>query len=337
MILTRTPLRISLGGGGTDLPSYYREYGGLVLSAAIDKYVYVGVNTSFSPGYLLKYAESEHALTREEIRHRSIREALTVLDVDGPIEIVSMADVPAGTGLGSSGSFLVGLLHALRIRQGRPATAGQLAAQAAEIEIERLAEPVGKQDQYIAAYGGLLCQEYSADGTVQLSPLRISEAAIEELRDSLMLFFVGKTRSSFTLLEDQRRKSELGDRSMIESLHFAKELGFEVKRTLESGEIARFGRLMHEHWMRKRDRSPGISSGPIDAAYEHALRHGQATGGKLVGAGGGGFLLLQTRDRERLRHSMAETGMREVEFGFDFEGSVVKLRDEASRPKAELV
>jgi len=333
MILTRTPLRISLGGGGTDLPSYYREFGGFVVSAAITKYVYIGVNTSFSPGYLLKYSESEHSPTRAGIRHRSIREALTALDVGDQIEIVSLADVPAGAGLGSSGSFLVGLLHALHAYQGQRATPDLLAAEAANIEMNMLHDPVGKQDQYIAAFGGLLCQEYRPDGTVKLTPLAMAAAAIEALRDSLMLFFVGKTRSSFALLEDQRRRSEVGDPAMLESLHFAKQLGWEVKRVLEAGQIEQFGGLMHEHWLRKRSRSAGMSSGLIDDAYEHALRRGRALGGKLVGAGGGGFLLLQTRDRPILRQAMAETGMQETEFGFDFAGSVMKLDDGASREK----
>jgi D-glycero-alpha-D-manno-heptose-7-phosphate kinase len=328
MILTRTPLRISIGGGGTDLPSYYRKFGGFVISAAITRYIYIAVNRSFSPGYWLKYSEAEYAETREAIRHPLIREALMALRIESGTEIVSVADVPAGTGLGSSGSFLVGLLHTLYLYRGHAVTAERLAAQAAEIEMERLGEPVGKQDQYAAAYGGLLCQEYGADESVRVYPLRISEAAIEELRESLMLFFVGKTRSSATLLEDQRRRSEAHDPEMIESLHFTRQLGLEIQKALEAGEVWRFGELMHEHWLRKRARSAGISSSAIDEAYAQALRHGGASGGKLVGAGGGGFLLLQTKDRRRLREAMVATGMVEMPFGFDFEGSVVKLRDE---------
>jgi len=330
MILTRTPLRISIGGGGTDLPSYYREFGGFVISAAIAKYIHISVHRSFVPGYLLKYSESEHAATREAIQHRLIREALMALEVEDHIEIVSLADVPAGTGLGSSGSFTVGLLHALYAYRGEAVTAERLAAEAAEIEMQRLRFPVGKQDQYAAAFGGFLCQEFNPDGGVTLAPLAISPASIAALRDSLMLFFVGKTRSSAVLLEDQRRKSEAGDREMIESLHFVKRLGLETKAVLESGRVDEFGAIMHEHWLRKRERSEGISSPSIDEAYERARRHGGATGGKLVGAGGGGFLLLQTRDREKLRQAMVATGMQEMPFDFDFAGSVVTLRDGAA-------
>jgi D-glycero-alpha-D-manno-heptose-7-phosphate kinase len=327
MILTRTPLRISIGGGGTDLPSYYREFGGFVISAAISKSIYIGVNRSFASGYLLKYSEMEHVETRKAIRHRLIREALTALEIGSGVEIVSVADVPAGTGLGSSGSFLVGLLHALHVSKGESPSAETLAAEAAEIEMNRLGDPVGKQDHYIAAHGGLLCQEYRADGSVAVAPLRMSAASVDELRDSLMLFYVGRTRSAAILLEDQKAKSEARDPEMIESLHFTKQLGLEIKSVLEAGQVSRFGELMHRHWLRKRSRSAGISSGAIDDAYEHALSHGGASGGKLVGAGGGGFLLFQTNDRRKLRAAMAESGMVEMEFDFDFEGSVVKLRD----------
>jgi D-glycero-alpha-D-manno-heptose-7-phosphate kinase len=324
MILTRTPLRISLGGGGTDLPSYYREFGGFVISAAIDKYVYIGLHRSFSPGYILKYSEAEYAATREEIRHRLIREVLTQLDVENGIEMVSLADVPAGTGLGSSGSFLVGLLHALHLWQGKGFSRETLAADAAEIEIVRLGDPVGKQDQYIAAYGGIQRLEFAADGSVRSTPLRMTMAAIAALRESLMLFFVGKTRSASVLLDDQKRRSEEGDLEMLENLHFTRQLGLEIKRVLEADDVGSFGGLMHEHWLRKRGRSAGITNPEIDGAYELALRAG-ASGGKLVGAGGGGFLLLQTEDRVRLRTAMSEAGMMELEFSFDFGGSMALL------------
>jgi D-glycero-alpha-D-manno-heptose-7-phosphate kinase len=327
MILTKTPLRITLGGGGTDLPSYYRDHGGFVLSAAIDKYVYIGLHRSFAPGYLLKYSESEYAPTREQIRHRLIREALIFLDVEPQVEIVSLADVPAGTGLGSSGSFLVGLLHALYAWQGKSPTPATLAAQAATIEIDRLNDSVGKQDQYIAAYGGLLCQEYAPDGNVHLAALEISQRSVTALQDSLMLFFVGQTRSASTLLNDQKRKSEHRDPKMLDDLNFTKQLGFEIKRVLEQGHVLEFGKLMHQHWLRKRERSAGITNQHIDRAYAHALQSRGAIGGKLVGAGGGGFLLLQTEDRARMAAAMAEIGMKEMEFRFEFTGSMVRLRE----------
>lgn len=327
MIVTRTPLRISIGGGGTDLPSYYREFGGFVISAAIDKYVYISVNRNFFPGYILKYSETEATATREEIRHRLIREALMKCDIDEPLEIVSVADVPGGTGLGSSGAFLVGLIHALKAHGRELVDAEILARAAIDIELNRLKEPVGKQDQYIAAYGGLLCQQYNEDDSVTLSFLNMSDSAVHELRDSLMLFFVGSTRSASAILEDQRKRSEQHDQKMIDNLHFLKQLGLEIKSALESGQVDRFGELMHQHWLRKRGRSIGVTSGRIDDLYELARTKGGATGGKLVGAGGGGFLMFHTQNRKLLRQTMCAAGLRELDISFDFEGSVVMLRN----------
>jgi len=327
MIITKTPLRISIGGGGTDLPSYYQEFGGFVISAAINKYVYISISRNFFPGYFLRYSESEHAVKREDIKHRLIREALIKYDIDEPLEIVSVADVPGGTGLGSSGSFLVGLIHALRAHSRSGADAEMLAQSAVDIEMVRLQEPVGKQDQYIAAYGGLLCQQYNQDDTVNVSYLKMSDSSIFELRDSLMLFFIGTTRSASAILDDQKKKSEQRDQTMLDGLHFVKQLGYEIKSSLEAGDIRQFGKLMHEHWLRKRGRSSGMSSNHIDQLYELGITKGGATGGKLVGAGGSGFLLFHTSDRRLLRKTMEEAGMKEMDFSFDFDGSQVLLRN----------
>jgi D-glycero-alpha-D-manno-heptose-7-phosphate kinase len=326
MIITRTPLRLSIGGGGTDLPSYYEEFGGFVISAAINKYAYVSANRSFFPGYILKYSEMEIVQERSAIRHRLIREALSVYNIEGPIEIVSIADVPAGTGLGSSGTFLVGLIHALHAFGHNPVGPDALAREAVEIEMNRLKEPIGKQDQYIAAYGGLLCQEYHRNGDVSVCSLAMRDDTIRELRDSLMLFFIGTTRSASTILRDQKEKSEQRDSSMLEGLHFIKQLGMEIRTALEAGEIRRFGELMHEHWLRKRQRSQGICNSDIDTLYELGRTKGGATGGKLVGAGGGGFMLFSTQDRARLRRVMTEAGIAEMDFTFDFDGSVILAR-----------
>jgi D-glycero-alpha-D-manno-heptose-7-phosphate kinase len=327
MIIVRAPLRISIGGGGTDLPSYYREYGGFVVSGAIDKYVYISINRTFFPGYLLKYSEVEQASSLEAIRHPLIRESLSVNEMHRNIEIVSIADVPAGTGLGSSGTFLVALLHALHAYKNEQVSAEALAREAVDIEMNRLQQPVGKQDQYVAAYGGLICQEYRPDDGVEIRPLRISELAILELRESLMLFFVGTTRSAPEILRDHKTKLDQHDRAMIDGLHHIKKLGQEIKAGLEAGDVERFGQLMHEHWMQKRSRSIGMSSGRIDELYELARSRGGAVGGKLVGAGGSGFLLFQTRDRHRLRATMTEAGLSEMDFRFDFDGSVVMARN----------
>jgi len=325
--MTRTPLRISLGGGGTDLPSYYREFGGFVLSAAISKYVYIAINKSFLPGYRLRYSDTELTEQYEAILHPLLREALKMHEAPSPLEIVSISDVPAGTGLGSSGTFLVGVLHALYAYERKRVTAEMLAQEAVEIEMNRLQEPVGKQDQYVAAYGGLLCQEYRADDSVTVTVLKVSEEALKELRDSLMLFFVGQTRKASALLEDQRKRSEEREKAMLEGLHFVKQLGQEIRHVLEAGAVHEFGRLMHEHWLRKRSRSKGMTNDCVDQLYEVARSHGGATGGKLVGAGGSGFLLLHTQDRKRLRAAMATAGVSEMEFHFDFDGSVVMMRN----------
>jgi D-glycero-alpha-D-manno-heptose-7-phosphate kinase len=326
--MTRTPLRISIGGGGTDLPSWYQEHGGgFVISAAINKYVYIGVNRSFLPGYILKYSETEHAQTCDQIRHPLMREVLRLHRVTSPLEVVSVADVPAGTGLGSSGTFLVGLLHAIYAMRRQPVSAEALAREAVDIEMNRLSQPVGKQDQYIAAYGGLLCQEYLSDGSVRICPLHIPDDSLHELRDSLMLFFLGSTRDASALLGEQKRLSEANDAAMIDSLHFARDLGHQIRDVLEGGRISEFGRLLHEHWLRKRGRSCRMSSCEIDELYTLARGPGGATGGKLVGAGGSGFLLLHTQDRRRLRDTMLRAGLAEMDFSFDFDGSVVLLRN----------
>lgn len=327
MIMTRTPLRISLGGGGTDLPSYSQEFGGFVLSAAITKYVYITVNRSFLPGYFLKYSEAEHAESRQEIRHPLIREALEMQDVPAPLEVVSVADVPAGTGLGSSGAFLVGLMHALHAYNREPVCAEKLAREAIEVEMTRLGEPVGKQDQYTAAYGGLLCQEYGTDGRVSVSPLEMSDECVRQLRDSLMLFFVGYTRNASELLAEQKKRSLNSEAAMLEGLHFAKDVGREIHSALEQGRVEEFGSLMNAHWLRKRCRSAGMTNARVDELYALALSEGGAKGGKLVGAGGSGFLLFQTDDRRRLRDTMARAGASEMDFSFDFDGSVVLVRN----------
>jgi D-glycero-alpha-D-manno-heptose-7-phosphate kinase len=329
VIITRTPLRISLGGGGTDLPSYYCDHGGFVVSAAISKYVYITVNRSFLPGYFLKYSGIEHSCDVASIKHPLIREVLAKYEVPAPLEIVSVADVPAGTGLGSSGSFLVGLIHGVLAHKRMMIDAELLASAAVQIEMVNLQEPVGKQDQYIAAYGGLLCQEYKQDGSVKVYPLQMTDIAVRELRESLMLFFIGSTRSASAILQDQKQRSESGDKSMIGDLHFTKDLGYEVRRVLEAGDVLRFGDLMHQHWLRKRGRSAGMTNNHIDDLYDLALSKGGATGGKLVGAGGSGFMLFHTRDRTRLRRTMHEAGLAEMDFTFDFDGSVVTLRNHA--------
>ncbi|CAK0743340.1 D-glycero-alpha-D-manno-heptose-7-phosphate kinase [uncultured Gammaproteobacteria bacterium] len=305
--------------------SYYERFSGFVISAAIDKYVYVAINRTFVNGYCIKYSKNEYVDTLDEIKHPLLREALRLSEVPPPLEVISIADVPAGTGLGSSGAFLVGLLHALYSHKRQLVSAEKLARDAVEIEINRLGEPIGKQDHYIAAYGGVTCQEYHTDGSVTVYPLRISDQTNRELHENLMMFFTGYNRNASDILNDQKVRSELGNSEMLENLHSIKDLGFQIKAVLENGDTQAFGEMMHEHWHHKMKRSTGISNSRINDAYDHGRLHG-AIGGKLVGAGGGGFLLFYTRDRMRLRRAMAEIGMPEMPFRLDFDGSVMLLR-----------
>jgi D-glycero-alpha-D-manno-heptose-7-phosphate kinase len=325
MVITRSPLRITLGGGGTDLPSYYREHGGFLIAAAIDKYVYVTVMRPFTPGIFLKYSQLEHVELAKDVVHPIIREAIQMLDFKTPqIEITTLADIPAGTGLGSSGSFTTGLLKALYAHRKRLIHPAELAELACHIEIDRLGEPIGKQDQYIAAYGGLSSFSFNSDNSVTAKPLSISMDTLFDLEDNLLLFFTGYSRSAGSILGDQKTRTERNDTQMLENLHFIKELGMRSKNALEAGNPAQFGELMHEHWEHKKRRSTGISNPKIDEWYELGMKNG-AMGGKLVGAGGGGFLLFYARDRNQLRHAMARAGLEEIRFRFDFEGTKVVL------------
>ena len=325
MIITRSPLRISLGGGGTDLPSYYRRYGGFLIAAAIDRYVYVTVTRPFQPGIYLKYTKLEKVYSVEEVQHPIIRESIKVLDFKTPqIEITTLADIPSGTGLGSSGSFTTALLKALYTHRRRLITPEELARQACEIEINKLHEPIGKQDQYIAAYGGITCFEFNQDDSVTAYPLSVSMDTLYDLEDNLLLFFTGFSRSAGEILKDQDTRSKDNDDAMLQNLHFTKELGLRSKKLLESGKTNEFGELLHEHWLHKRQRSSGMSNANIDEWYEIAMKNG-ALGGKLVGAGGGGFLLFYAQDRNKLRKAMARAGLEEVRFRYDFNGTKVLI------------
>lgn len=323
MIIVRSPLRISLGGGGTDLRSYYENYGGFVVSAAIDKYVYVALHQTFERELILKYSQMERVKSAEEVRHPIIRECLKLLKFsDLSLEITSMADIPAGTGMGSSASFTTALLQALHAYKRNLIDARELAEQACHIEIELLSESVGKQDQYIAAYGGLTCFDIQQNGFVEIKPLRISAESMHNLEDNLALFFTGYTRSAPTILKEQDHKSRGADKQMLANLHAIKDLGHKICSTLESGDVEQFGKLLHEHWLIKKSRMSSMSNAAIDEMYELGISNG-ALGGKLIGAGGGGFILFYARDKTKLRRAMTDAGIREVRFRFDFEGTKV--------------
>ncbi len=323
MIITRSPLRISLGGGGTDLPSYYRDHTGFVISAAIDKYVYITLHQTFVTDLIIKYSKMERVATLDEIQHPIIREAMKMVDVPPEyLEITSMADIPSGTGLGSSGSFTTALLKALHVHKKHLIHPRELAEQACEIELGRLKEPIGKQDQYIAAFGGITCLEYLPNDQVNAWPLKIDKQTLYNLEDNLLLFFTGYSRSASSILKEQDDKSKQQDRSMIDNLHFIKDLGEKSKAALESGDLHTFAELMNVHWEHKKQRSGSMSNTRIDEWYTLARKNG-ALGGKLIGAGGGGFLMFYAQDKVALRHVLTKAGMEEVRFRFDFEGTKV--------------
>jgi D-glycero-alpha-D-manno-heptose-7-phosphate kinase len=325
MIIARSPLRISLGGGGTDVPSYYQEHEGFLLAAAIDRYVYVTVMRPFTEGIYLKYSEIEQVKDVSDIRHPIMREVLASLKLKTPqIEITTLADIPSGTGLGSSGSFTTALIKALYAHYRKNIHPQHLAELACQIEIEKLGEPIGKQDQYIAAYGGISEFTFHKDGSVHSAPLNLSVQTVHDLEDNLVLFFTGISRSAGSILKDQVDKSKANDTNMIENLHFTKDLGLRSKAALLKNDTYNFGELMHEHWEHKKSRSKGMSNEFIDNTYNEAIKAG-AVGGKLVGAGGGGFLMFYANDKEKLRNKMSEIGLEEVRFQFDFEGTKVIL------------
>jgi len=323
MIITRSPLRISLGGGGTDLPSYYREHSGFLIAAAIDKYVYITLHQTFVQELIIKYSKMEWVKSVDEVQHPLIREALRLTGVGAPhLEITSMADIPAGTGLGSSGSFTTALLKALHTLKKNLIHPQELAQQACRIEIDILNEPVGKQDQYIAAYGGITCFRFLPDDKVEAWPLKIDTETLYNLEDNLLLFFTGYSRTASEILKEQDVKSKQNEKEMIDNLHFIKELGWKSKEALEAGDLEKFGKLMNVHWEHKKQRSSNMSNEQIDQWYELARSNG-ALGGKVIGAGGGGFLMFYAQDKARLRHAMREAGLQEVRFRFDFEGTRV--------------
>jgi D-glycero-alpha-D-manno-heptose-7-phosphate kinase len=321
VIFSRAPLRISLGGGGTDLPSYYGQHGGFVVSGAIDKYIYLLTHTVFQKRYRMKYSETEEVDDPHDIKHPILREGILRHWNGSPLEIASVADVPAGTGMGSSGAYTVCLIKALSMARRTSITPGDLAERACEIEIEILKEPVGKQDQYVSAHGGICAYSFEPDGRVNVEPLELSEQTLRKLRNNFLLFYTGEARSASSILAHQVQQTEQSDSEMVENLHRTKEMGYESRRLLEAGDVEAYAELMHEHWQNKRRRSPGMANEQIDMLYTLARRSG-ALGGKLVGAGGGGFLLIYAQRPEDTRQAMAAGGAPELVFDFEFQGCV---------------
>lgn len=326
MIITRSPLRLSIGGGGTDLPSYYQEHEGFLVALAIDKHVYVSLQRLLQHGILLKYSRLELVDRVADIQHPIIRECLSMLGMEeNRLEITSVADIPSGTGLGSSGSFTTALLKALQLLLNRHVDPMTLAEQACHVEIDRLGEPIGKQDQYIASVGGLTEFTFHKNGSVTAASLQTPTSVFEDINENLCLFFTGKTRTAGSILKEQDERSKAADPSVTANLHRVKAMGYDIREAFVKGDLGRWGEIMLEHWTEKKKRSSAMSTPQIDEAYETALANG-AIGGKVVGAGGGGFLLFYAEDPRKLRQAMAKHNMPEVRVRMDLEGTKVLSR-----------
>jgi D-glycero-alpha-D-manno-heptose-7-phosphate kinase len=324
MIVTRTPYRVTLGGGGTDLPSFYREHGGFILAVGIDKYMYMNVNTPIVDDFIrVRYSKAELVHHVDELEHTLAREALRHFGIAKGIEIVSIADIPAGTGLGSSSCYLIGLLRALHTLMQRQVGQKELAEEACHIELDILKKPIGKQDQYMAAFGGLTALHIDRTGRVEAERLALTMEVMEALESNILLFYTGENRDATSILAKQDRATKKNDSTVLASLLEIKDMGLEIYDCIRHGRLRRFGELMDLHWRAKKRLSDGISNSKIDAWYDLAKRHG-AIGGKISGAGGGGFLMVYCeKNKTALREAMRNAGLRELSFRFEFEGSKV--------------
>jgi D-glycero-alpha-D-manno-heptose-7-phosphate kinase len=324
MIVTRTPFRITLGGGGTDLPSFYQEHGGFVLAVAINKYMFLNVNTPILDDLIrIRYSKSETVSDVKAVEHTLARAALEAFGIENGIEIDSIADIPAGTGLGSSSCYLVGLLNSLHALTQTPVSPQLLAEEACRIELELLHKPIGKQDQYMAAYGGLTMLDIEKDGQVDVQSLAIPVDVVEELESNLLLFYTGAVRDATVILTQQDEATRRRDSAVVSSLTEIKDIGISIASSIMAGNLRHFGELIDYHWQAKKRLSRGITNPMIDAWYELAKRNG-AIGGKISGAGGGGFLMLYCEEKKaQIREALRHAGLRELSFRFEFEGSKV--------------
>lgn len=322
MIVSRAPLRFSLGGGGSDLPAYYERFGGFVVTAAIDRYVYVTANKRFYDDIRLAYSQTELVASVAEIRHRIFRSALEMTGISHGIELTSVADLPANSGLGSSSSFTVALLNALHTYKREFVSSRQLAEEACELEMVRLGNPIGKQDQYIAAYGNLTLLRIDRTGQVEVEPIAVRPEVLEELERNLLIAYTGIERPAVEVLAEQTNRFREDDRATLDRMHRILELGREVQRLLLRGTIDDYGALLAEHWQEKRGLAKNVSDPRIDDYYEQAIAAG-ASGGKLMGAGGGGFFMFYVKpaSRRRLWERLAALGLKMLPFRFDMDGA----------------
>jgi D-glycero-alpha-D-manno-heptose-7-phosphate kinase len=320
MIISRAPVRISMGGGGTDLPSYYEKFEGFLLAASINKYVHIMLNKRFEKSIRLSYSKTEIVDDVKEIEHRIFRESLKYTGIRKQVELVSIADVPSNCGLGTSSTFTVALLSALFTYKRIYKSLGELAENACNIEINILKEPIGKQDQYAASFGGFNAYTFHKDGNVTVEPVKISDGALMELQSNLFLFYLNKNRSASEILKHQNTKTRKNNNDIIERLHKIKEIGIYTKKILEKNKIDEFGDLLHQHWLTKKGLSKKISDGFIDEVYETARKNG-ALGGKVIGAGGGGFILFYCpSNKTSFIASMNKIGLKPTWFSFEPEG-----------------
>lgn len=324
MIITRTPFRVTLGGGGTDLSSYYSKHGGFIFSFTLDKYMYISLKKAFADDFIrVKYSKSETVSSLEELDHEIAQACLRKVGFSKGVEIASMADIPSGSGLGSSSTYTVGLLSALHNLKRDFISVKDLAEEACEIEIDILKKPMGKQDQYLAAFGGLLVMEISKDGSVEVSNANVSVSILEDLKKNLLIFYTGKRRLNKTILGEQDTATRRSEKQVLDSLHYIKESGYKILEKVETGNITDLGLLFDEHWQYKKKMAKGISSPDLDEIYEIAKNNG-AIGGKISGAGGGGFFTLYCEDNQtKLRAAMDKAGLRELHYNFDFEGTKI--------------
>lgn len=327
VIVVRTPFRLPIGGGGTDLPSYYQKHGGFLITAAINKYMFININQpKLVDKIKLNYSQVEVVSPNEvhKLKHEVARETLRHLGINRPLEISSMADLSAGTGLGSSSSYTVGLINGINAMLRRHISTQELAEEACKVEIELIGKPIGKQDQYAAAYGGITCLEIDPEGRVKAQPLKLDPETIFEVECQLMMFYTNITRDANDVLAEQSQKVKVDEKQTTEAMHYIKRIGIQIKDCLLKGEVEKIGPLMHDHWVAKKKVSTKMSTPWIDQAYDLAMKNG-ATGGKLMGAGGGGFLLFacQPNQRKTLINAMEGFGLKYMDFRFDWEGSKV--------------
>ena len=321
MILSKTPLRMSYVGGGSDISTFYRDEIGAVLSTSVDKYIYVGVNKKFDGRIRLSYSKTEEVENLADISHPLVRESLKLLNISGGIEITTMADIPSkGSGLGSSSSFVVGLLNALYAYKNEYVSKETLARQACQIEIEKCKEPIGKQDQYAASYGGLNLIKFHNNESVSIDPVICSSEVLNQIEKSTLIFYTGRTRSASVILEQQTKNLlNINTKNLVRRMV---ELAFELKVEIELGSLDNFGAILNENWHLKKQLAGGVSDIQIDDWYNRGLKAG-ADGGKLLGAGNGGFLMFFAPNDKHQSIKLELKELRPIQFGFDNNGAQI--------------